>query len=123
MTAIDDQRVNDNEVFLRGRLAAEPIVRALPSGDELVAFRLTVARAENDRSESKARVDSIDCATLHARVRRCLERATPGDELEVNGSLHRRFWRSAAGLGSRYEVVVSSARVAKRQAKRRRTGA
>jgi single-strand DNA-binding protein len=52
-------------------------------------------------------------------VRRCLERAVPGDELEVSGSLHRRFWRTAAGLGSRYEVQVSSARMAKR----RRSGA
>jgi single-strand DNA-binding protein len=119
MTAIDDHRVTDNEVYLRGRLAAEPTVRALPSGDELLAFRLTVARADADRSESKARVDSIDCATLQPRVRRCLERAVPGDELEVSGSLHRRFWRTAAGLGSRYEVQVSSARMAKR----RRSGA
>ena len=36
MTAIEDSRV-DNEVFLRGRLAAEPDQRTLPSGDELVA--------------------------------------------------------------------------------------
>jgi single-strand DNA-binding protein len=115
MTAIDDPRVGDNEVFLRGRLAAEPEARTLPSGDELWAFRLTVPRPADDRSDSRSRVDSIDCATLSARVRRCLERATPGDQLEVSGSLHRRFWRSQSGLGSRYEVIVSSARMARRR--------
>jgi single-strand DNA-binding protein len=116
MTAtIADPRVSDNEVFLRGRLAAEPEARTLPSGDELWAFRLTVPRPDDARSDSKARVDSIDCATLSARVRRCLVRAAPGDELEVSGSLHRRFWRTASGLGSRYEVIVDSARLAKRR--------
>lgn len=114
MTAIDDCRVSANEVFLRGRLAAEPAERTLPSGDELLSFRLTVARPP-DRADSKVRVDSIDCATMSARVRRCLARAAPGDELEVCGSLHRRFWRSASGLASRYEVVVTAARSAKRR--------
>lgn len=113
MTAIDDHQV-DNEVFLRGRLAAEPVCRSLPSGDEIVSFRLTVARPP-DKSETRTRVDSIDCATAASRVRRCLERASPGDSLEVTGALHRRFWRGPSGLGSRYEVLVSSARLDRRR--------
>jgi single-strand DNA-binding protein len=102
---------SDNQVFLRGRLAAEPMLRTLPSGDELLSFRLTVARPAGDR----ARVDSLDCATTKARVRRTVIRAEPGDEIEVAGSLHRRFWRSAGGLGSRYEVAVDSAKLSSRQ--------
>jgi single-strand DNA-binding protein len=113
MTTIDDLQV-DNAVFLRGRLAAPPVARELPSGDEVLTFRLTVDRAPNG-AESRARVDSIDCATLAARARRCLERAQPGDCLEVNGVLQRRFWRSGGALGSRYEVVVNSARVSRRR--------
>jgi single-strand DNA-binding protein len=111
---------DDNQVFLRGRLAAEPIVRTMPSGDELCAFRLTVPRPAGER----VRVDSLDCASTSVRVKRTLGRAEPGDELEVSGSLHRRFWRSTAGLGSRYEVAVSSARLSARQsALRRQSGA
>ena len=106
---------DDNEIFLRGRLAADPVARILPSGDELWAFRLTVARP----TAEKVRVDSIDCATMAKPVRRCLERAAPGDQLELTGSLRRRFWRSPAGLGSRYEVLVTSARLNRR----RRSGA
>ena len=94
----------DNDVFLRGRLAAEPVLRQLPSGDELCSFRITVARPEAERG----RVDSIDCAATTARVRRSVQAAAPGDVLEVSGCLRRRFWRSAAGLGSRYEVQVRS---------------
>lgn len=113
MTDSDDGEA-DNAVFLRGRLAAEPLARELPSGDEILTFRLTVDRPP-DGSEARSRVDSIDCATVVPRARRRVERAQPGDVLEVTGALHRRFWRSSAGLGSRYEVRVSSARSARRR--------
>lgn len=100
-----------NTVLLRGRLAAAPELRTLPSGDELCSFRLTVDRPPG----SRARVDSIDCSAAGARVRRTIERARPGDELAVRGSLHRRFWRSPGGLASRYEVVVQNARISSRR--------
>lgn len=105
----------DNSVMLRGTLAAKSEPRELPSGDRLVSFRLTVARPPGERT----RVDSIDCATTNARVLRCLERASPGDRVELSGSLHRRFWRTSSGVASRYEVTVSSARLSRR----RRSGA
>ncbi len=102
-----------NTVHLRGRLATTPTPRELPSGDELWAFRLTVARPPGERG----RVDSIDCSTTRARVQRVLERAAPGDTVEATGALRRRFWRGATGLASRYEVEVSAlARVGRRTA-------
>jgi single-strand DNA-binding protein len=120
MDASTQSTCDDNQVFLRGRLAAAPTMRTLPSGDELLAFRLTVSRPPGER----ASVDSLDCATTKARVLRTLSRADPGDEVEVTGSLHRRFWRSPTGLGSRYEVAVVSARLSsRRRAARPRTGA
>jgi single-strand DNA-binding protein len=108
-----------NRVYLRGRLAAEATLRTLPSGDELCAFRLTVPRPPGER----VRVDSLDCATVRARVRATIGRAVPGDELEVAGSLRRRFWRGPTGLASRYEVAVDTARITARQRPaRRRSG-
>ncbi len=101
MTSQETQ-AGDNEVFLRGRLAAEPEVRTMPSGDELCTFRLTVPRPQGGR----VRVDSIDCASTNARVRRSVCASPVGELVEVGGHLHRRFWRSPNGLGSRYEVEV-----------------
>jgi single-strand DNA-binding protein len=101
----------DNQVFLRGRLGAPAQLRELPSGDTLCSFRVTVPRPPG----SRARVDSIDCAATTARVRRVLDRAQQGDELELTGRLQRRFWRSATGLASKYEVEVQSARVSSRR--------
>jgi single-strand DNA-binding protein len=98
---------SQNDVFLRGVLADVPLERVLPSGDELCAFRLTVPRPPR----SRVRVDSIDCATTRAAVRRRVMNCPPGQILEVSGNLHRRFWRGPAGLASRYEVEVTALKV------------
>lgn len=99
----------DNYVLLRGLLAAEPHVRTLPSGDELCSFRLTVGRPA--QTYGRARVDSIECASTRAPVRRTVARCVPGQRLEVSGCLRRRFWRSATGTpASRYEVEVVDVR-------------
>lgn len=108
MTRSADSRP-DNEVFLRGRLAASPTFRDLPSGDVLAVFRITVTRPAGDR----ARVDSIECTTVRVRPHRTLAKADPGDELELVGSLHRRLWRTPAGPASRYAVEVESIRLVK----------
>jgi single-strand DNA-binding protein len=98
---------SDNAVFLRGRLAAEPTWRELPSGDLLAVFRLTVNRPAGERT----RVDSIECASTTARVHKSLGRAAPGAELEVTGSLRRRFFRTPNGAASRYAVDVDAVKV------------
>ena len=97
----------DNVVFLRGRLADDPVVREMPSGDVMTTFRVTVSRGPGGR----VKVDSIDCATVRARARRTLSRAAPGDQLELQGTLQRRFWRSPAGPASRYTVDVETVRL------------
>jgi single-strand DNA-binding protein len=100
-----------NEVFLRGAVAAVPVVRTLPSGDELCAFRINVPRASDTSASGRTRVDSIDCASTRAVVRRAAQRWSPGDVVEITGALHRRFWRGAGGAAaSRYEVDVVTAR-------------
>jgi single-strand DNA-binding protein len=107
MTSSATSPTSDNHVFLRGRLAAAVELRDLPSGDVLAVFRITVARPSADR----VRVDSIECASVRAKVHRSLARAEPGDEVEVTGALHRRFWRTPTGPASRYAVDVETVRV------------
>lgn len=87
-----------NSVYLRGRLAEPATFRELPSGDVLAVFRLKVPRPAGERGLE----DSLECATTRLRVHRTLQRAAAGEELEVIGSLRRRFWRSPAGPASRY---------------------
>jgi len=94
-----------NEIRLRGRLAAEPEARSLPSGDEVVTFRLIVDR-RGPRS-AQATVDTIDCTVWSAGLRRRSLAWAEGDRLTVEGALRRRFWRSPQGPRSRYDVEVN----------------
>lgn len=106
-----------NEVRLVGRLAVEPVRKDLPSGDPLVSFRLVVERdvkarrsTADARSSRSPTVDTLDCSAWRRDVQRTLARAAPGEVLEVEGALRRRFWRTGAGAASRSEVEVQRVR-------------
>lgn len=98
-----------NEVVLGGRVSGEPTVRVLPSGDELVSWRLVVGRDNRGTSQSGRQlptVDTIDCVAFKAGVRRTAARWSGGEVIQVRGELRRRFWRGAQGAASRCEVEV-----------------
>lgn len=97
----------ENHVRLLGRVAATPQVTALPSGDEVVTWRLIVERAG---AKQAPYVDTLECAAWTARTRRSARSWTAGDVVTVEGALRRRFWRGAQGPRSRYEVEVRSVR-------------
>lgn len=101
-----------NSVNLRGRLAADPEQRELPSGDLLLTFRLVIDRPGSP-GEQRRRVDTIDCAAWSGRVQRSVRAWTAGDVVDVEGHLRRRFRRSDAGPTSRVEVEVTKARRAR----------
>jgi single-strand DNA-binding protein len=92
-------------------VTAAPEERALPSGDVIVTFRLSVPRRPTPMSRgSKQTADWVDCVAFAARCRRSVAAWTVGDEVLVEGALRRRFYRSAGGAGTRLEVEVLSAR-------------
>lgn len=107
-----------NEVRLRGRVSGDPETRTLPSGDVVVLVRVVVPREAHGRSSAtggrsaqrRTTVDTLDCAIWRGDLRRRASRWVDGDRVELTGALHRRFWRSGAGVASRYEVEVSAAR-------------
>ncbi|CAN5881395.1 hypothetical protein BH20ACT6_BH20ACT6_12960 [soil metagenome] len=102
-----------NEVRLRGRVSAAGAERVLPSGDALVTGRLVVRRAAGAASR-RQHVDTLDCVAWTPRARRSLLSWEPGNLVEVEGAIRRRFWRGAGGLSSRVEVEVSTARKLRR---------
>lgn len=127
---VDESSVEHrNEVSIVGRVAADPETRELPSGDELVSFRVVVERPPSPRGSAREgrrapTVDTLDCSAWTAATRRAALRLACGDVVAVSGSLHRRFWRVAAGAVSRTEVEVGSVRRVRRGAvsPRRATG-
>lgn len=99
-----------NVVHLAGRVSAVLDARVLPSGDTVVPLRVVVPRATSNgpasSGGSRATVDVIDVACWSAATRRVAGRLEPGDHVEVDGSLHRRFFRGGSGVQSRYEVAA-----------------
>lgn len=104
-----------NEIRLRGRLAGEPQARELPSGAEIVTWRVIVARDPTDlpaRPDGRrgATVDTLDCSAWRAGIRRQALGWRSGDIVEVEGPVHRRFYRSGGLPVSRHEIVARRAR-------------
>jgi len=95
-----------NEVRLVGRVSGVAQT-TLPSGDEIVTFRVVTDRAASHRGPSgRVMVDTLDCVAFSATARRKVLALTDGDWVEAVGALRRRFWRGTSGASSRTEVEV-----------------
>ena len=108
--------IDRNDVVLRGRLSAPAELRTLPSGDTLVSFRLVVRRAE-PRARGQS-VDVLSCITYDRSLQRRVTAWQPGDVVQVEGALQRRFWRTGAGTASVCEVNCRRGRKVPRGASR-----
>ena len=105
-----DDTIDNNRVQLTGRISVAPESRVLPSGDEILSFRLVVRRSAAARRRSKQVVDTIECSVWPARLRRSVGRIPAGTEVTVTGALRRRFSRGGAGVASWVSVEVDSCR-------------
>jgi len=108
--------IDRNDVVLRGRMSAPAELRTLPSGDPLLTFRLVVRRpAVQVRGQS---VDVLTCITYDRALQRRIAAWQPGDVVEVEGALQRRFWRTGSGTASVCEVNCRRGRKVPRSAAR-----
>lgn len=100
-----------NTVHLVGRVSAGPQQRELPSGDVVVTFRVVVPRPRRHRADpARAAVDAVDIACWTARTRATAGGLEEDEQVEVEGSLRRRFFAAGAGRVSRYEVEAHRVR-------------
>ena len=107
-----------NEVGLVGRLSAQAEDRELPSGDHIVTLRVVVPRKGGRARRASPEgggprspgVDTIDVVCWSAATRRAALRLRPGDIVELDGALRRRFFGGPTGRQSRYEVEAAALR-------------
>ena len=93
-----------NVVVLAGTVAADPVTRRMPSGDEVTELRISVP-------ETGRRLLPLPVAAWHATVgRAAVDAIAKGDSVLVHGQLVRRFYRSGAGARSLTEVVATGLR-------------
>jgi len=104
-----------NEVRLVGRLAGDPRLRELPSGDTVWTLRVTVdRRLPPGRAKPRQRVDSLECAVWSGRLKQQVKGWSAGDVVEVSGALRRRFFQAGGATASRVEVELSKGRIIRR---------
>ena len=112
---VDDQGESVNEVRLQGRLAADPQLRELPSGDTVWNLRVVVARPRpTGKDKPRQRVDSLECAVWGGRLKGQISGWKAGDVVEVAGALRRRFFRAGGATASRVEVELARGRIIRR---------
>jgi len=113
-----DEETNQNDVTLRGRLSSEPLLRELPSGDEVLTFRLVMRRERRSPMTRGSRQvsDWVDCAAWGGRARSKAAAWHVGDEVELRGALRRRFYRTGTGSTTRLEVEMLSGKRLRRAA-------
>lgn len=93
--------VTVNVVVLAGTVAADPVRRRMPSGDEVTELRVSIP-------ELGKRLLPLPVAAWHGTVGPdALEEIAKGDAVLVHGQLVRRFYRSGAGARSLTEVVAT----------------
>jgi len=104
-----------NEVRLVGRLAADPQLRELPSGDTVWNLRVVVERPlPSGEEKPRQRVDSLECAVWGGRLKKQVDSWSAGDVVEVSGALRRRFFRAGGATASRVEVELCRGKVIRR---------
>ena len=90
-----------NVVVLAGRVAADPVRRTMPSGDEVTELRVSVP-------EAGKRLLPLPVAVWNkASLGDVLSGLKKDDDVLVYGQLNRRFYRSGAGARSLTEVVAT----------------
>ena len=93
-----------NVVILAGTVAAEPVIRELPSGDEVTELKLSVP-------ESGKRLLPLPVAAWHKSVgKRAVKDIAKGDAVLVYGQVVRRFYRNGGNARSVMEVVATEVR-------------
>lgn len=100
-----------NITVVTGHLSRAPERRVLPSGDELVAFDVTVPRADE-------RAESVPVVWPEAPA--SADDLAEGDAVVVVGRVRRRFFRAGGTTQSRTEVVAVGVVPARRAAAARR---
>ena len=99
-----------NKVLLIGRLTADPVIKALPSGKRVANFTLAIDNPGKDQSGAPLPADFIDCVAYNDNLVRLLDLyVRKGRLIFAEGRLRIRSYTDRNGIRRRTsEVVLSS---------------
>ena len=95
------QRDHLNLVDLVGEVIELPVEVTLPSGEEIVEFRISVSPEGGSKS-------SLEITTRDRALLRRARSLKVGSTVAVQGELRRRFWRSGGATSTRLDIEAHS---------------
>ena len=98
-----------NKVLLIGRLTADPVIKALPSGKRVANFTLAIDNPGKDQSGNPFPADFIDCVAYSDNLVRLLDLyVRKGRLIFAEGRLRIRSYTDRNGVRRRTSEVVLS---------------
>ena len=96
-----------NKVIVIGNLGANPVVRALPSGQNVANFSLATTERFTDRNGAKQeRTDWHRIVAFGRLADRCERFLSKGRQIYVEGRLTTRQYEAKDGSGKRYRTEI-----------------
>lgn len=100
--------MNLNKVFILGRLTADPVLRATPSGQQVASFSLATNRVWNDKNGQKQEAAEFHNIVVWGRQAEVASKfLTKGGLALVEGRLQTRSWQDKQGQNRKTTEIVA----------------
>ena len=93
-----------NNVVLKGRLVADPILKQTQSNISVTSFKIAVDKYVKD---GEKQADFIECNAWRGTAEFISKYFTKGQEILIRGSLHNKVWQDKEG-GKHYTYEVTA---------------
>lgn len=100
--------MNLNKVFILGRLTADPILRATPSGQQVASFSLATNRVWNDKAGQKQEaVEFHNIVVWGKQAEVASKYLSKGGLALVEGRMQTRGWQDKQGQNRKTTEIVA----------------
>ncbi|MBL7150049.1 MAG: single-stranded DNA-binding protein [Candidatus Pacebacteria bacterium] len=110
--------MNLNKVFVLGNLTADPISRALPSGQSVVNFGLATNRIFYDKDRQKQQQAEFHNIVAFGRIAEIAQQyLKKGSMVLIEGRIQTRSWQDSSGnKRTRTEIITEKLQLGPRTA-------
>ena len=110
--------MNLNKVFVLGNLTADPIARALPSGQSVVNFGLATNRIFYDKDRQKQQQTEFHNIVAFGRIAEIAQQyLKKGSMVLIEGRIQTRSWQDSSGnKRTRTEIITERLQLGPRAA-------
>ena len=110
--------MNLNKVFVLGNLTADPISRALPSGQSVVNFGLATNRIFYDKDRQKQQQTEFHNIVAFGRIAEIAQQyLKKGSMVLIEGRIQTRSWQDSSGnKRTRTEIITEKLQLGPRTA-------